>query len=87
MNMLEALQEAKSRLTECTGLKCTGVVRALKTSEGWQVNCELLEMSRIPPSTDVLGMYEVSLGPEGDITTFEKKGMRLRGEPSREQKP
>jgi len=45
----------------------------------------MLELSRIPPATDVLGEYEVLLAEDGAMLRFERKGIRLRSEPMEEQ--
>jgi hypothetical protein len=74
------LHRAKRQLADVTGLKPEGVVRAARENGGWQVGLELLELSRIPAASDVLGEYEVILGEDGDMLRFERKRTRLRGE-------
>ncbi|MBI2866089.1 MAG: gas vesicle protein [Chloroflexi bacterium] len=80
MEMPEALERARRQLAEVTGLTPVSVVRAQKSDAGWQVRVEMLEMVRIPSSTDVIGNYEVLLSEEGSLLSFERKRTRLRSE-------
>ncbi len=85
MEMIDLLERAKKQLADTTGLKPQGVVRAAKDNGSWNVRVEMLEMSRIPPATDVLGQYEVVLNEDGAMLRFERTRTRLRGEPMEEQ--
>ena len=81
MDMRELAEQAKSKLAEVTGLKPITVTRAFKDEQGWHIALDMLEMSRIPTATDVLGDYEVLLDDSGNMLRFERKRTRLRGEP------
>jgi len=81
MDMRELAEQAKSQLAEVTGLKPVTVTGAFKDEQGWHIALDLLEMSRIPTATDVLGDYEVLLDDNGTVLRFERKRTRLRGEP------
>jgi hypothetical protein len=39
---------------------------------GWHVTVSVVELSRIPNSTDVLGAYKVSLDPEGELAGYRR---------------
>ena len=84
MEMIQVLERSKKQMADVTGLKAEGVTRAFRDDEGWHVEVEMLEMSRIPTATDVLGDYEVLLADDGDLQRFERKRTRLRGEPMEE---
>ena len=60
-------KQAKSQLAEATGLKPVAVTGVFKESDGWLVRVEMLEMSRIPTATDVLGDYSVVLAEDGTL--------------------
>jgi len=79
--MADLLERARRQMAEITGLKAESVTRVVKANGGWRVGLEMLEMSRIPNATDVLGDYEVVLGGDGAIREFVRKRTRLRGEP------
>ena len=81
MNMTELAERAKSQLAEVTGLKPITVTGSFKDEQGWHITLDMLEMSRIPPATDVLGDYNVLVDDNGDMLKFERKRTRLRGEP------
>jgi len=81
MDMKELAERAKSQLTELTGLKSITVTGAFKDEQGWHITLDMLEMSRIPPATDVLGDYVVLMDDGGNMLSFERKLTRLRGEP------
>lgn len=85
MQMGDLLQRAKTQLAEATGLQPVAVSGAFKDEEGWHVRVEMLEMSRIPTATDVLGDYEVLLTGDGSMLRFRRKRTRLRGEPMEEE--
>lgn len=39
---------------------------------GWHVTIQVVELSRIPNSTDVLGAYRVSLDPDGELAGYRR---------------
>lgn len=78
MNIKDVLEKAKRQLSEATGLKPMTIAEVFKDERGWHVFLEMLEMSRIPCATDILGEYEVILDNEGNLLSFERKRTRLR---------
>ena len=85
MELRGLAERAKQQLAELTGLKPVTVSGAFKDERGWHVSLDMLEMSRIPTATDVLGAYEVLLDEDGNLLKFERKRIRLRGEPMEEE--
>jgi len=81
MEIKKLVEQAKSQLAEVTGLKPITVTGTFKDEQGWHVALDMLEMSRIPPATDVLGDYDVLVDEDGNMMKFERKRTRLRGEP------
>lgn len=84
IGMSEVLERAKQQLSQVTGLEPITATRMSKDEVGWRVGLEMLEMSRIPSSTDVLGRYDVLVDSHGSMVSFERRGTRLRGEVVRE---
>ena len=82
MDIKELAERARSQLVDITGLKPLSVTGTSRDEEGWHIMLEMLEMSRIPSSSDVLGDYEVVLDERGGMLRFERKRTRLRGEPT-----
>lgn len=85
MELTGILEKAKRDLAAVTGLKPGSVIQAFRDDQGWHVRVEMLEMSRLPPATDVLGDYEAVLAEDGAMLRFNRKKTRLRGEPMEEQ--
>lgn len=87
MNIINLGQQAKSQMAEVTGLKPVTVTGISKENGGWRVRVEMLEMSRIPTATDVLGCYDVLLAEDGSMQRFDRRRLRLRGEPAEDVEP
>ena len=81
MDIKKLAERAKGQLAEVTGLKPVTVTGTSKDEQGWHVAVDMLEMSRIPTATDVLGDYEVLVDENGNMLKFERRRTRLRGEP------
>jgi hypothetical protein len=46
----------------------------------WTVTLEVLELERVPSTTDVLGSYEVTLDKDGELTGLQRTRRYPRGE-------
>lgn len=66
-------QLARRELAEITGLKPEGVTSLEQQDDGtWIVTVELLELSRIPETDDVLGSYETELDESGELLGYRR---------------
>jgi hypothetical protein len=54
-------------------------IRSLDDGEGWSVLVDVVELERIPSSTDVIATYRVDLDTEGSITGYERLRRYTRG--------
>ena len=52
-------------------------------SGGWIVTAQVVELARIPNTTDVLGEYEVVLNKKGEVIRFRRTRRVHRGETDR----
>jgi hypothetical protein len=43
-----------------------------KNGDEWTVTLEVLELERVPSTTDVIGKYEVTLDKDGEMTGLER---------------
>ena len=85
MEMTDLLERAKRQLAEVTGLNPETVTSVSRDDGMWRVGVEMLEMSRIPTATDVLGTYEALVTEDGSLLSFRRTSKRLRGEPMEEE--
>jgi hypothetical protein len=63
---------AAAQLTQLTGRKVDGMAGIEQTEEGWRVVLEIVEVARVPRSTDVLGAYEVLVDERGELLRYER---------------
>ena len=62
---VEQMQSLMNRPVEAV----TGIA---KDGEEWTVTVEVLELERVPSTTDVIGKYEVRLDKDGELTGLER---------------
>jgi len=48
--------------------------------KGWNVTVQVVELSRIPHSTDVLGAYTVTLDQQGEIQSYKRQRRYYRNQ-------
>ena len=68
----KAVQAAKENLEELTGQPCEAVSSLVRTREGWAVTLEVVELERVPRSTDILASYRVEIDNEGELMGYER---------------
>ncbi|HEX4689440.1 MAG TPA: gas vesicle protein GvpO, partial [Solirubrobacteraceae bacterium] len=54
-------------------------------SEQWTITVDVLELSRVPNTTDVLGSYAVQLDEQGTLRGYKRVRRYQRGQPSEEE--
>jgi hypothetical protein len=69
----QVARHAREQMRDLTGQPVEGVL-AVKRGEddGWIVTVQVLELQRIPSSTDVLGAYELSLDDRGEVREYQR---------------
>jgi hypothetical protein len=72
---------AARQLLELTGRQAEGVTGLKKTDDGWQVQVEVVEVRRIPDTTDVLALYEIDVDSDGDLLGYRRLRRYARGVP------
>lgn len=85
MNGRRAAGLAATYLSEMTGKEFEGVVGIRKSGDDWSVEVEVLEMRRIPSTTDVLAVYEVTVDGSGELVGYERKARYVRGDAREER--
>jgi hypothetical protein len=65
--------EARRQLSEMTGMEAESVSALRRGEDGtWKVVVEVLELSRVPSTDDVIGSYEVELDEDGELIGYER---------------
>jgi hypothetical protein len=77
----EVAVQATSQLLDLTGKEVEGVVALDRSDAGWTVRIEVLELRRIPSTTDVLATYEVAVDEDGDLVGYRRLSRYVRGAP------
>ncbi|MEU0805183.1 gas vesicle protein GvpO [Streptomyces sp. NPDC005970] len=72
MDAREAARSAVRQVGELTGAEPEGVVSLERGEEGWRVGVEVVEIHRVPDTTDVLALYQVTVDDRGDLVSYRR---------------
>jgi Gas vesicle synthesis protein GvpO len=78
----ELSQAALTTVQELTGYAPEAVTGLEWDGDSWQVTVDVLEVSRIPNTTDVLGSYVVQLDDKGTLRGLRRARRFQRGHAS-----
>ena len=73
-------QAALTTVQELTGYKPEAITGLEWDGEFWEVLVDVLELSRIPNTTDVLATYVVQLDEQGTLRGYRRAGRYTRGQ-------
>jgi gas vesicle protein GvpO len=79
-NPVELARAARSQLAELTGRVPESVLGLRQDDDGWRVMVEVVELSRVPSSTDLLGLYAITLDDDGQLVGYERVRRYQRGQ-------
>jgi hypothetical protein len=74
---------AREQLRDLQGRDAESITALERTNEGWRVTCEIVEVERIPNSTDVLATYVIDLDGDGELIAFERVRRYYRAQADR----
>ena len=77
---MQIAQRAKEQLALLTGLKPDTVSSLSKDENEWRVTVDIVQLKRIPESTDVLATYEVKLDDDGNVISYQRTRSYHRGD-------
>lgn len=81
LSAAEAIRAARDVVVELTGKQAEGISAVTRSEEGgWAVCVDVVELVRIPSSTDLLATYEVSLDGEGVLVDMERRRRYTRNQ-------
>jgi hypothetical protein len=69
-----------AELVDLTGYDVEGVTGIERTDDGWKIQVETVELRRIPDTTDVLAIYEVTVDSRGDLQGYRRIDRYSRGD-------
>ena len=70
----DAVQRVRQDLPELLGRPIESVLGVKRSDDkGWEVTVAVVELSRIPNSTDVLGAYRVNLDGDGGLEGYQRQ--------------
>ncbi len=77
----EAIERVRGELPELLGHPVDAVL-GIEPDEkkGWHVTVQVVELARIPHSTDVLGTYEVTLDDHGELQSYKRQRRYYRNQ-------
>lgn len=82
-DMRRIIKEAVSSMKQITGLELSTVTGVARDGSNWRLSMELVEKTSIPAAMDILGEYEVLVDKDGRLLSFDRKGLRHRGDTPR----
>ena len=73
LSAADAIRSAREVIAQLTGKQPEGISSINRSDEGgWTVCLDVVELSRIPTSTDLLATYEVCLDGDGSLVDMER---------------
>jgi hypothetical protein len=74
MTARDAVQRVREELPALLGRPVESVLGVQHDDDGgWQVTVQVVELARIPSSTDVLGAYVVTLDEDGELEGYQRR--------------
>jgi hypothetical protein len=76
----EVALRAAEQVQELIGRPVEAITGMEKDGNEWTVTVEVLELERVPATTDVLGKYEVTVDKDGELTGAQRTRRYPRSE-------
>jgi hypothetical protein len=73
-------QRALDELEALVGCPAEGVTAIRRVDDGWLAMVDVLELERVPETTDVLATYEVTFDADGQVVGYRRTGRFLRSQ-------
>lgn len=72
LSLTAIARKAKEQLSEVTGMTPETISAIRNDEEYWYVSVETLELSRIPPTTDIMSSFMVQLDGDGELVEYRR---------------
>lgn len=76
----QAVKYARQSIAELTGQIPESVSGLTRSNGGWKVVLDIVELERVPRTTDVLASYEVELDEQGELVGYRRLGRFYRNQ-------
>ena len=76
---LDVVRRAARQVGALTGRPVEGVLGLRRDDDGWEVTLEVLELRRVPETTDVLASYAVMVDERGELREYRRVRRYARG--------
>jgi hypothetical protein len=73
-------QIALDELSALVGCPAEGVTGIRRNDDGWIVTVEVMELGRVPETTDVMATYDVHVDGDGDVMEYQRLRRYLRAQ-------
>jgi hypothetical protein len=80
MSTLDVVHAAREQLSELLGRPVEAVLSVDREHGSWLVTAQVVELSRIPNTTDVLGEYEALVDRDGEVVRYARRSRYHRGQ-------
>lgn len=80
LSLTEIARDAVRQLYAVTGMTPETISSIDHDDDYWYVEVEALEVSRIPPTTDILSSYRVQLDGDGEIVGYRRTRRYIRNQ-------
>ena len=76
----DVVDRIRREFADVTGLEPEATTGIERTTDGWAALIDVVELARVPRSTDVLATYEVTADAEGSVLSFDRVHRYRRSE-------
>jgi gas vesicle protein GvpO len=80
----EVARQAALELSELIHKEPGDVTQLTRSDDGWRVHVEVVELRRIPETTDMMALYEVDADEHGSLESYRRLRRYVRGVPGEE---
>jgi hypothetical protein len=80
LSAADAVSRARKALSELTGRPVEGVLGVDRDHGNWIATVQVVELARVPNTTDVLGEYETVLDGKGELVRYHRRRRYHRGQ-------
>lgn len=85
LRIANVVDKARDEIARLVGQAIASVVSCVHDDGHWRVTLETVERKAIPDTADLLAAYLVLLDEAGGLVSFQRLGVRRRGEPVEER--